>query len=131
LDPKREKVRSGLQVVVKSRADEMTGISPQERVAMDTLREMISEADYRRYLKYGFVVVRGDSGDSYQIFRNKQHLKVWRRDVLVEEICVRIKDWAVPPTDKIIAFITMILADEEAFKAMGNRYKMAQYAQAA
>jgi hypothetical protein len=131
VDSKREKIRSRLQVVVKSRADEMREISPQEQVAMDTLREMISEADYRKYLKYGFVVVKGDSGDSYQIFRNRQHLKVWRKNVLVEEICVRIKDWGVPPTDKVIAFITMIRADEEEFKAMGNRYKMSQYAQAA
>lgn len=99
----------------------------QERVALETLREFVTETEFRKYLKYGFVLVKGRSGDSYQIFRNRSHTKVYRGSKLVEEICVRIRgDQKVPPTDNVIAFKTMIEAgDELEFKRLGNVYKMA------
>lgn len=96
-----------------------------EAVALDTLREMITEEEFRRYIKYGFVAVRGRSGNVYQIFRNKHHTKVWKGNKVVEEVCVRIRYEArVPPTDNVIAFMAMVQADEDAFRKAGNVYKM-------
>jgi len=112
------------QVMIKSRAQLFEAHSKNEWVALDSLREMISETDIRKYLKYGFVLVRGASGDTYQIFRSGSHTKVWRGGKVVEEICVRIRDLSVPQTDNVIAFKTMIEADEEEFKKLGNVYKM-------
>lgn len=97
---------------------------PGEPKALCSLREIITETEYRKYLRYGFVNVTGKSGDTYQIFRNKSHTKVFRGGKLIEEICVRINSVDAPPTDSVIAFKTLIETNEEDFKALGNRYKM-------
>ena len=127
----------GLAIHVKSRVDLPFNVTPAEGQAIETLREMITETEFRRYLKYGFVLVKGAGGDTYQVFRNKSHTKVWRGGKVIEEICIRLKDSAViaenfwkpgdktiPPTDNVIAFKSMIEADEEGFKKSGNLYKM-------
>jgi hypothetical protein len=121
---KRNEIRAQLHIWIKSRADEIRNISGNEKVAMRTLRDMISEADFRKYMKYGFISVKAKSGKIYQIFRNRLHTKVYLQGELVEEICVMMKGSNIPPTDKIIAFKTIIETDENAFKKMGNVYPM-------
>ena len=94
-------------------------------MAIETLREEITETEFRKYLKYGFVIAKGQSGKTYQIFRNQDHTKVWKGGKIIEEICVRIKDCKIPPTDNVIAFKNMVQIDEEEFRKMGNVYKAA------
>lgn len=123
-DVLRDKLRGNLKTSVKSRINLLDKALPQnEQIAIETLREEISETEYRKYLKHGFVLVKGKSGDIYQVFRNRSHTKVWRGGKLIEEICVRIKDSSIPQTDNVIAFKNMIEASEDEFKALGNRYK--------
>ncbi len=86
---------------------------------------MITEIEFRKYMKHGFLLVKGLSGRVYQIFRDKDHTKVWENGKVVEEVCVRIRNLSVPPTDNVIAFRTMILCSENDFKKLGNVYKMA------
>jgi hypothetical protein len=88
---------------------------------------MITELEFRKYINYGFLSVRGRSGRVYQIFRNQSHTKVWKGDKLVEEVCVRIRE-SVPPTDNVIAFKAIVEADEEEFHKIGNVYKMEKVA---
>jgi hypothetical protein len=121
---KRYQLKSKLIISVKSRAQLVRGVSAAEQTAIQTLREMISESDFRRYIKYGFLMVRGSSGDMFQVFRENWKTKVYRDGELIEEVCVRIKDSNVPPTDNVIAFKTIIESDDEAFRAMGNRFKI-------
>jgi len=121
----KERIRSNLAIIVKSRVEMPQAVSPAERIAMETLREFISETEFRKYLRYGFVLVKGKSGDTFQVFRNRSHTKVWRNGQVVEEVCVRIQqDAHVPPTDNVIAFRSIIQSDEEAFRKLGNVYKM-------
>jgi hypothetical protein len=94
-----------------------------EKVALETLRDMITEQEFRHYLRYGFLTVRGSSGRVYQIPRDGQHTKIWERGKLIEEVCVRINGVKVPPTDNVIAFKVMIESNEEMFKSLGNVYK--------
>jgi len=127
-DAFRNKLKSNMLILTRSRA-ELPHISDSaERIAMETLREHISESEFRKYLKYGFVLVKGQSGDVFQIFRNRSHTKVWRGGKLIEEICVRIKDSQIPPTDNVIAFRQIIQTSEEEFKKLGNVYKMSKAA---
>jgi len=122
---KKERLKSNLVIQIKSRAELPRAIPDNERIAMETLREVISETEFRKYIKYGFIMVKGQSGDNYQIFRNRSHTKVWRAGKVIEEVCVRIKyEQGVPPTDNVIAFRTIIQTDELAFKKLGNVYKM-------
>jgi hypothetical protein len=119
------RLKSNLVIQVRSRANLIDkNVAENERIALDTLREVVSETEFRKYLKYGFVLVQGKSGDTYQVFRNKSHTKVWRNGELVEEICVRLQDSNVPATDNVIAFKTMIETNEAEFKKCGNVYKM-------
>jgi hypothetical protein len=119
------KLKSNLVIAVKSRVQEIQQAPPEERVALETLREVISEAEFRKYLRYGFILVRGQSGDVFQIFRNRSHTRVWRNGKVVEEVCVRIKASDVPPTDNVIAFRQIIQTSEAEFKKLGNVYKLA------
>lgn len=130
-DMEKACLKSNLIIQIKSRAssiEKYPGESEPERRALETLREIISEEEFRKYLRYGFVLVKGKSGATYQIFRNASHCKVWLNGQLIEEVCVRIKDEQVPKTDKIIAFKTIIETSEEQFKKLGNVYKMAKAA---
>jgi hypothetical protein len=127
-ETKRERLRNNLVIAVKSRATPLGNASGPELVALETLREMISESDFRKYLKYGFVLVEGASGKIYQVYRSRAHTKVWENGKIVEEICVRISDHNIPLTDNVIAFISMILASEDEFKKLGNVYNMREAA---
>ena len=121
-------VQDNLTINVKTRVSSMllTKVSAEEMVALETLREMVSESEFRKYVKDGFILVRGDSGRVYQVFRNRHHSIVWYRGKVVEEVCVRIRsDLNVPPTDNVIAFKVMIEANEEEFRNQGNVYRMA------
>lgn len=121
---KLSNIKSKMVIKIKSRADLITNVSESERAALETLREMISEFEYRKYLRDGFLLVKGASGDVYQVFRNLSHTKVRRAGKIIEEVCVRInKDVKAPPTDNVIAFKTLIETDETAFKSLGNVYK--------
>ena len=115
-------VKANLAILIKNRNQIPEFESKADRVAAETLREMISERDFRKYLKYGFVIARGQSDRIYQIFNNNQHIKVWKSGKLIEEICVYLKNANIPKTDKIIAFKTAIEADENEFKKLGNVY---------
>jgi len=119
----RAQLKSKLTIIVKSRARPIQNIPDNERVAIETLREMITEAEFRKYIKDGFILVRGLSGRIYQIFRDQHHTKVWEKGKLVEEVCVRLKSSKVPPTDNVIAFRTAILCSESEFRKLGNVYK--------
>lgn len=125
-DVVRNTVKSNLTILMQEKnRTEHFNISETEQKALETLREMVTEEEFKKYLRYGFVPVKGKSGDTYQVFRNQAHTKVWRGGQVIEEICVRIH-YAIkaPPTDNVIAFMTMISADEDEFKKMGNRYIM-------
>lgn len=117
-----------LTIIVKSRADVITNAPKNEQHAIETLREMITETAFRKYIAYGFILVKSKSDKTYQVFRNKAHTKVWKNGKLIEEVCVRIADCKIPPTDNVIAFKTLIEINENEFRKLGNVYNMAKVA---
>ena len=122
---KKAELKRNLTIIIKSRALSIENNVPEnEKIAQETLREMITEMEFRKYIKHGFISVPGAEGKTYQIFKNRHHTKVWKGGEVIEEVCVRISHNAnVPPTDNVIAFMSMILASEEEFKKMGNVYR--------
>jgi len=125
---KRRMLKKKLTIIVKSRAQLINYIPDNEKVAIETLREMITETEFRKYLKYGFILVKGLSGYIYQIFRNNSHTKVWKKGKLIKEICVQIEDSKIPPTDNVIAHKILIETSEESFEKLGNVYRRAKAA---
>jgi hypothetical protein len=120
----KKTIWENINVGVIHRSKIFHNLSSSEWQALETLREMITEKDFRKYLKQGFILVRGPSGLIYQVFRNNQHIKVWDKGNLIEEICVRIQSGDVPLTDNIIAFKTIIETDENEIHQLGNVYNM-------
>lgn len=115
---------TGIHIRVKSRAAPIGHVQGSEAAALECLREMVSEEEYRRYLVYGFILVTASSGRVYQVHRNQHYISVRENGAVVERVCVYIPDMSIPPTDKLVAFKTMIETDEERFKALGNVYRM-------
>lgn len=120
----RKKIRTNLVIKIKTRAQPIRGIQKNEEIAIETLREMITEQEFRRYVKHGFIMVAGQNDRFYQVFRNNPHTKVWYKGKVIEQVCVRIQDRNIPATDNVIAFKTMIETDEAEFKKLGNVYPM-------
>jgi hypothetical protein len=114
----------GLTILVKTRAERLYRIDKNEWAAIETLREMISESDYRKYIKHGFILIRGASGKVYQIYRKNQHIKVWQGGAVVEELCVSIADYRIPLTDRVIALKTMIEISEDEVRRISNVYPL-------
>jgi len=117
LDPKeaaKQKWREQLIVVRPGRGDypaQFGDITKAEGTALVLLRRMLSDQEWRRYLKYGFIVVRGPTGLRYQIVRGQSHLKVYRRGDKIAELCLAV-DGNCPPTDHVITKKIMVECDE-------------------
>jgi len=125
---KLRQLKKNLTIIVKSRADFFKIIPENEWKAIETLREMITELEFRKYLKYGFILVKGQSGKVYQVYRSRSHTKIWFKGELIAEVCVRLKDMGIPPTDNVIAFKTMIEFSEDDFIKAGNYYNFKKVA---
>jgi hypothetical protein len=121
----RSVIKSNLCIINKAgRSSPISfNVTGPERTALETLREMLPEEQFRQYLRYGFIIVRGSSGRQYQIFRDNRHTMVYKEGKIVEEICIRIKDNNIPPTDNVVAFKSIIEASEDIFRSSGNIYK--------
>jgi len=98
-------------------------VSPQEDKARASLRDLISEREWRRYMTNGFVIVKATSGRSYQIFNDQRHIKVYVKGKLSSEICIHT-DSSCPKTDHILNIMSLIEHDENLIwtKGIGNVY---------
>lgn len=97
-------------------------VSAQEQKARETLREMITESEYRRYLTNGFVMVKGGkSGLWYQIFSKQtgHWLFSYKDGKLFERLCIHT-DNLCPPTDHVINMKVLAEIDEEALRKGAN-----------
>ncbi len=83
---------------------------PEEIVALQLLRKMVAPDVFRRYLRDGFVSVRGASGLVYQIDRVNL-ISVWDRGARVCTLCVHMRD-RLPPTDEVVAKMLIVECDE-------------------
>lgn len=121
---RRYRIKNNLMIVIKSRARIFHNVPKNEWHAAELLREMITETEFRKYMVHSFILVQGDSGKTYQVFRKRPHVKVWLNGKIVEEVCVNIEDRRIPPTDNVLALKVMIETDEEEFRKLANIYRM-------
>ena len=118
-------IKSNLLIKVKSMGQDITlkralGISDKEEKARDTLRDLLTEKDWRRYITNGFIMVKGTSGYWYQIFHSYcERVQVYKDGKRVKEICIHT-DRSCPPTDHVINMKVLIEMDESAIWANGN-----------
>lgn len=107
--------RNGLSIPLKD---------PEKR-ARETLKNIVGEDRFKRYLKHGFLTLKGKSGLIYQIFPGHEMTKVWKNGEFIEKMCVVFVDSSVPPTDSVIMRMLVILDDEDAFRKRANVFPVA------
>lgn len=90
------------------------GLGQGELTALRLLKDLLTNAEWRRYLRYGFVIVEGLTGLTYQIIRGGQHVKVFARGRKVVELCLTCQR-SLPPTDCVVARKIMLETDELGF----------------
>jgi hypothetical protein len=86
-------------------------------VARASLRDMLSEADWRRYVTNAFILTKGKSGLWYQLFADHR-VVVYRKGVKIASICIHSS--GVPPTDHVINLKLLVEFDEHQVWAGGN-----------
>lgn len=101
------------------RSRSFTVKTPPELKALKTLRDLITERDYRRYLTNGFIMVKGKSGLYYQIFCDNRNIQVWKNNQKAFSICIHT-DKSCPPTDHVINCKLLIEFDEQEVWKNGN-----------
>ena len=94
-----------------------------ELKAQETLRDMISESDWRKYVTNGYVMVKGQSTKWYQVFRDRR-LAVYEGGKKICELCIHSQN--CPPTDHVINMKTLLELDEGAVWAGSNAYGISQ-----
>ena len=95
----------------RHRAD-FSSVSQPEIVALQLLKKMLPEEEWKRYLRYGFIIVQSQiTGLDYQIFRAGGHILVYRRGKKMAELCIHV-DYKCPPSDRVIAKKIMLEATE-------------------
>ncbi len=124
----RQRIRNGIMAPVpRTRAtklaDAFATVSNSEITALTLLKALLSENAWRRYLKYGFILVRGESGLTYQVIRGQDHIRVYSPvGKKVSELCIRIGNrvFEVPPTDEVVGKKIMIECSESELWAKAN-----------
>ena len=124
---KEERIRQQLrqklapQILVRRFGVGRTSRDPEKR-AREALRAIIGDQRFRRYLKHGFITVKGQSGLIYQVFPGHNMTRVWKDGKPIEKLCVVFCDSSVPPTDSVIMRLLMILDSEEEFRKQANKF---------
>ncbi len=87
-------------------------VEPSEQKARESLREILLESEYRRYVTNGFIMVRGPSGRHYQVFRDRRHTEVYYRGKKAYSLCIRTAG-ECPPSDHVLNLKLRLEYDEE------------------
>ena len=97
----------------------------QEEKARETLRMIIGENQYQRFITKGFVTAFNRvSGYVYQFFWGEGHpplTHIYKNGKLVERLCIYLKG-NFPPTDFIITMYLMALNDDQEIWSIGNKF---------
>ncbi len=104
--------------------------SPQdqrEERARETLRMMLGEDKYRRFLARGFVAIRAKSGLVYRLFPGYRQVEVYKLGVLIEKLCIVLRG-DFPPTDWLIMRYLLVLNDEADFRKRANLNRIGAHA---
>lgn len=112
--------RRGPGVIIKSRISHPADI--REVRARQTLRMIVGDKEYRRFLKRGFVLAKNNtSGRVYQIFPNHEFIRVYENSKLICQLCIYLKgDFTL--SDTVITKYLLALNDEDRLWRSANRH---------
>lgn len=120
--PPEERMRRIIQermapiVIIRGKKRESLSIAIDEREerARQTLRRIIGQQAFRKFIRDGFITVVSKSGLTYRIYPGHGMTDVYDRGIMVERLCVVLQG-RFPPTDSLIMRYLLILNDEGEF----------------
>lgn len=132
IDPKeviryhlKEKIRRNLRLDSDRKRNGLTTqVDPAEIKARETLRDMLSESDWRRYVTNGFIMVKAASGIWYQIHNHKR-VQIYEGGKRIGELCIHSQ--GCPPSDHVINMKIMLELDEDAVWTGANKFLEPSY----
>lgn len=97
-------------------------VAPNELKARETLRDMLIESEWRRYVTNGFIMARGNSGKWYQVFAaQNERVRVYENGKYITNLCIH-SDGECPPTDHVINIKILVELDEDAVWRGANKH---------
>jgi len=106
-------------LLLSTRSPIKTATEERELRARETLRRLLGDGKFQRFLRNGFVSVQGKSGKVYQIYPGHGMTVVYNRGTPIEKLCVVLRG-DFTPVDSLITRYVMILHDEQQFRALAN-----------
>lgn len=100
--------------ILRRRQSLVTATDMREIRARSTLRNMLGDKFFRKFLRDGFITVVSKSGLTYRVYPGQGMTEVYDRGIMVERLCVILKG-NFPPTDELIMRYLLILNDEGEF----------------
>jgi hypothetical protein len=104
---------------ISSRTPIRAADEERELRARQTLRKILGDDGFQRFLRNGFVSVRANSGKVYQIYPGHGMTVVYDRGTPIEKLCVVLRG-DFTPTDSLITRYVMIMHDEARFRTLAN-----------
>jgi hypothetical protein len=92
----------------------------REMRARQTLRMIVGEEKFQRFIRRGFVTAHNKkSGYTYQIFHSSHHLThVWKNGKMVQRLCIYLKG-NFPPTDFVITMYLLAINNDDRIWQVG------------
>lgn len=97
----------------------------REERARQTLRRIIGEQAYRKFMRDGFITVVPKSGLTYRIFPGDGMTEVYDRGIMVDRLCVVLQG-NFPSTDSLLMRYLLILNDEGEFSSYAVKHHVPQ-----
>jgi len=119
----RSIIKKNLLIPLVSRHEMLTiQATVAEMKARASLRDMLAESQWGKYVTNGFIMVQGNSKKWYQIFMKQKHVRVYDKGKFIKELCIHTAANEVPPTDHVLNLKIMVECDEQAVWDNSNPY---------
>lgn len=109
----------------RSRTSMSIAMDVREQRARQTLRRIIGEQTFRKFMRDGFITVVPKSGLTYKIYPGLGMTEVYDRGIMVDRLCVVLKG-SFPPTDSLLMRYLLILNDEGEFSEYAIKHHVSQ-----
>lgn len=109
----------------RSRTSMSIAMDVREERARQTLRRIIGDQAYRKFMRNGFITVVPKSGLTYRIYPGCGITDVYDRGIMVDRLCV-VLEGNFPPTDSLLMRYLLILNDEGEFSKYAIKHRVSQ-----
>ena len=97
----------------------------REERARQTLRRIIGDQAFKKFIRNGFITVVPKSRLTYRIYPGYGITEVYDRGIMVDRLCVVLQG-NFPPTDSILMRYLLILNDEGEFSQYAIKHHVSQ-----